>query len=146
MERFFNWTGILIEADQDSFQNLLSRNRNVWSLPVCLSVKPYPTMVCFKDRLRIEELKEKMETNDSHHKSKRAIGLPPNTYNCGLILARDQQANQEPILDQFHVLLRYIFSCFESVFSDYMSHSSEKLLKFSKVLLKSARVTKMLSH
>ena len=34
MERFYNWTGILIEADQDSFKNLLSRKRNTWSLPV----------------------------------------------------------------------------------------------------------------
>ena len=51
---FFNWTGILIEAYQDSFQNLVSRKRNAWSLPVCLSVKPYPIKV--KDNAIYERL------------------------------------------------------------------------------------------
>ena len=46
MERYFNWNGLLIEANQANFQNLLSRKRKSWMLPVCLSLKPYPTQVC----------------------------------------------------------------------------------------------------
>ena len=45
LERSLNWTGILIEADQDSFSNLMTKNRKAWAAPICLSTKPYPTEV-----------------------------------------------------------------------------------------------------
>ena len=45
MERSLNWTGILIEADQKAYSQLASRNRKAYSLPVCLSTKPYPVEV-----------------------------------------------------------------------------------------------------
>lgn len=45
MERSLNWTGILIEADQKAFSQLAGRNRKAYSLPVCLSTKPYPVEV-----------------------------------------------------------------------------------------------------
>ena len=45
MERDLGWTGILIEADPDSFAKLTQRGRKSWALPVCLSPKPYPTEV-----------------------------------------------------------------------------------------------------
>ncbi|XP_046637705.1 protein Star-like, partial [Daphnia pulicaria] len=47
MERSLNWTGILIEADQKAFSQLAGRNRKAYSLPVCLSTKPYPVEVVF---------------------------------------------------------------------------------------------------
>ena len=48
MERFLNWTGILIEADPKSYALLLEKNRKAYSLPICLSLKPYPTQVCIQ--------------------------------------------------------------------------------------------------
>ena len=45
MERFLNWTGLLIEADQEIFKTLLTKNRKAWSSPACLSDDPYPQEV-----------------------------------------------------------------------------------------------------
>ena len=45
MERYLNWTGILIEPDNITFPQLLSKKRKSWALPVCLSLEPYPTQV-----------------------------------------------------------------------------------------------------
>nr|CAH0102185.1 unnamed protein product [Daphnia galeata] len=47
MERSLNWTGILIEADQKAYSQLAGRNRKAYSLPICLSTKPYPVEVVF---------------------------------------------------------------------------------------------------
>ena len=43
MERFQNWTGILIEPDWNQFNELVLCERKSYALPVCLSVEPYPT-------------------------------------------------------------------------------------------------------
>ena len=45
MERFLNWTGLLIEGDQKSFHQLTTRNRKAYTASVCLSTKPYPIQV-----------------------------------------------------------------------------------------------------
>jgi hypothetical protein len=45
MERFLNWTGLLIEADKKAFRQLTNRNRKAFTSPVCLSTKPYPIQV-----------------------------------------------------------------------------------------------------
>lgn len=45
LERKFNWGGILIEANPEAFKKLLSRNRKSWTLPICLSLEPFPTQV-----------------------------------------------------------------------------------------------------
>jgi hypothetical protein len=45
LERKFNWGGILIEANPITFQKQMSRNRKSWTLPVCLSLEPFPTKV-----------------------------------------------------------------------------------------------------
>jgi len=39
------WSGILIEADPDTYKKLADRGRKSWNLPVCLSTKPYPIQV-----------------------------------------------------------------------------------------------------
>jgi hypothetical protein len=45
MERNLNWNGILIEANQKYYDQLLTRNRKAYALHVCLSHQPYPTTV-----------------------------------------------------------------------------------------------------
>ncbi|XP_057368447.2 protein Star-like, partial [Daphnia carinata] len=50
LERKFNWSGVLIEANPLVFESLLSRNRKAWTLPICLSLKPYPTQVSFQPK------------------------------------------------------------------------------------------------
>jgi hypothetical protein len=48
LERKFNWSGVLIEANPETFKNLVARNRKVWTLPICLSLEPFPTKVSYK--------------------------------------------------------------------------------------------------
>lgn len=45
LERFMNWTGILIEPEPTSYQSLLKTNRKSWTVPSCLSLEKYPTEV-----------------------------------------------------------------------------------------------------
>lgn len=45
LERFFNWTGILIEADPINFAKLLDKNRRAYLSPTCLSIKKRPMNV-----------------------------------------------------------------------------------------------------
>ena len=47
MERSFQWSGLLIEADQISHSQLVDRNRRAYTSPVCLSTKPYPMEVSY---------------------------------------------------------------------------------------------------
>ena len=50
MERFLNWTGLLVEAFDNSFNKLMARNRKAYAVPGCLSTKPYPMEVIFLTR------------------------------------------------------------------------------------------------
>jgi hypothetical protein len=61
MERMMQWSGILVEADQTSFGKLLSRRRKSYALPVCLSLKPYPTQVTFKIAYAVGSIQEPAE-------------------------------------------------------------------------------------
>ena len=45
MERSLEWDGVLIEANQKEFSQLLARKRKAYAVPVCLSQHPYPTEV-----------------------------------------------------------------------------------------------------
>lgn len=45
MERKLNWNGVLIEANPSTYNELLKRHRKAWTLPICLSLEPYPTEV-----------------------------------------------------------------------------------------------------
>ena len=47
MERILKWKGVLIEANREYFKYVLSRKRNAYALPVCLSLEPYPTEVLY---------------------------------------------------------------------------------------------------
>ncbi|XP_057380607.1 protein Star-like [Daphnia carinata] len=48
LERQFSWSGILIEANPVTFKKLSARHRRAWTLPVCLSLEPFPTQVTFQ--------------------------------------------------------------------------------------------------
>nr|CAH0110638.1 unnamed protein product [Daphnia galeata] len=50
MERYLDWSGLLIEADKKSFAKLFARNRKAFSLPNCISIKPYPIQVFFNGK------------------------------------------------------------------------------------------------
>jgi hypothetical protein len=45
MERYKNWTGLLIEPDRGSYDSLLTRKRKATHVPACLSLETYPTEV-----------------------------------------------------------------------------------------------------
>lgn len=65
MERFLNWTGILIEADPKSYALLLEKNRKSYSLPICLSLVPYPTRVNFKSTFAMGSIQEKNHSEEN---------------------------------------------------------------------------------
>ncbi|XP_046449258.1 protein Star-like isoform X2 [Daphnia pulex] len=71
MERYLDWNGLLIEADQKSFSKLLSRNRKAFSLPNCISTKPYPIKVLFNGPNNAGGLiVETLEANNNTSKSR----------------------------------------------------------------------------
>ncbi|XP_034952296.1 uncharacterized protein [Chelonus insularis] len=47
LERFYNWTGILIEADPENFSLMLQKNRRAYLSPTCLSIKSRPMNTSF---------------------------------------------------------------------------------------------------
>jgi hypothetical protein len=55
MERYLNWNGILIEANNGLFRQILAKRRHAWTLPVCLSAQPYPTKVCMSFYLKLAQ-------------------------------------------------------------------------------------------
>lgn len=44
-ERYYGWTGLLIEADPLNFVEMLRKGRRAYLSPTCLSVNPYPEIV-----------------------------------------------------------------------------------------------------
>lgn len=48
LERYYGWTGILIEADPINFAKMSLKNRNAYLSPTCLSITRYPTIVSCK--------------------------------------------------------------------------------------------------
>ncbi|KAF0767768.1 star protein [Aphis craccivora] len=49
-ERFYGWTGLLIEADPLNFAKMLKKGRRAYLSPTCLSINPYPEIVSFLQR------------------------------------------------------------------------------------------------
>ncbi|KAK0074206.1 hypothetical protein PV325_008638 [Microctonus aethiopoides] len=47
LERYLNWTGILIEADPINFSKMLGKKRRAYLSPTCLSIKPRPMTASF---------------------------------------------------------------------------------------------------
>ncbi|KAK4005095.1 hypothetical protein OUZ56_006820 [Daphnia magna] len=59
MERYKNWTGLLIEPDRGSYDSLLTRKRKATHVPACLSLETYPTEVSFKSVFQVGSIQEK---------------------------------------------------------------------------------------
>ena len=47
LEMNYNWTGLLIEPNPETFQELLTKNRKSYAMEACLSAKPEVTEVSF---------------------------------------------------------------------------------------------------
>lgn len=47
LELVYGWTGLLVEPNPDMLSKLLSKHRNSWVLPHCLSTKPIVEVVTF---------------------------------------------------------------------------------------------------
>lgn len=75
MERTMQWNGLLIEADQTSFGKLLSRRRKSYSLPVCLSLQPFPTQVTFEVVYAVGSIQELQNPDMSQGRSSRNANL-----------------------------------------------------------------------
>ncbi|XP_046640295.1 protein Star-like, partial [Daphnia pulicaria] len=72
MERYLDWNGLLIEADQKMFSKLHSRNRKAFSLPNCISTQPYPIKVLFKgSNNAVGFIVEILEANNNTSKSSK---------------------------------------------------------------------------
>ncbi|XP_071440088.1 uncharacterized protein [Hetaerina americana] len=59
LEKECGWRGLLVEADPYNFANLVSRNRRAWSSPTCLSTKPYPMTVSFKQEENLGKISDR---------------------------------------------------------------------------------------
>ncbi|CAL7935565.1 unnamed protein product [Xylocopa violacea] len=77
LERFLNWTGLLVEADPLNFSKMLMKNRKAYLTPTCLAVEPYPSVNSF---LMANNVGRLHELNDSD------INLPnsPDVAHSGL--------------------------------------------------------------
>ena len=47
LERYMNWTGLLIEPEPLSYKKLMKRNRKSFTFNNCLSLEKYPTEVIY---------------------------------------------------------------------------------------------------
>ena len=47
LERYYGWTGLLIEADPINFSKMLQKKRNAYLSPTCLSITSHPQIVSF---------------------------------------------------------------------------------------------------
>ncbi|XP_043470295.1 uncharacterized protein LOC122503701 isoform X2 [Leptopilina heterotoma] len=68
LERYFGWTGILIEADPINFAKMTLKNRNAYLSPTCLSITRYPTVSSFlmADNIgRLHEIDDNPELTNS---------------------------------------------------------------------------------
>ncbi|XP_014297568.2 protein Star, partial [Microplitis demolitor] len=77
LERYYNWTGLLIEADPINFRKMIDKKRRAYLSPTCLSLKPYPMNTSFLMANNIgrihqpNELTSKIEnTKDVAHNGK----------------------------------------------------------------------------
>ncbi|XP_006612578.1 uncharacterized protein LOC102673642 isoform X2 [Apis dorsata] len=65
LERFFNWSGLLIEADPINFNKMLKKNRKAYLTPTCLAIEPYPSVNFFLMANNVGRLHEP-NASDTH--------------------------------------------------------------------------------
>ncbi|XP_017887714.1 uncharacterized protein LOC108629500 [Ceratina calcarata] len=68
LERFFGWTGLLIEADPINFSKMVRKNRRALLSPSCLAVHPYPSVNTFLMADNVGRLHEPNE-EDRHRQN-----------------------------------------------------------------------------
>lgn len=61
MERYLDWTGLLIEADPLNFYDMLKKHRKAHMSPSCLSITPFATVVRFEQNRNMGKISEKNE-------------------------------------------------------------------------------------
>ncbi|KAG7189632.1 hypothetical protein KM043_017312 [Ampulex compressa] len=61
-ERFYGWSGLLIEADPLNFSKMLQKNRKAYLSPTCLSIQPRPVVASFLMANNIGRLHEPENT------------------------------------------------------------------------------------
>uniref|UniRef100_A0A8D8RJD1 Protein Star n=1 Tax=Cacopsylla melanoneura TaxID=428564 RepID=A0A8D8RJD1_9HEMI len=64
MERYLDWSGLLIEADPLNFYDMLKKHRKAQMSPSCLSVHPYATVVRFEQNKNMGKIREPDESED----------------------------------------------------------------------------------
>ncbi|XP_063223621.1 uncharacterized protein LOC134531718 [Bacillus rossius redtenbacheri] len=57
-ERTYGWSGLLIEADPSNFAEMVKKNRKAFLSPTCLSIKPHPMKVSFKQAVNIGKISD----------------------------------------------------------------------------------------
>lgn len=65
LERFKEWSGLLIEADPINFTKMLQKNRQAYLSPTCLSVFGQPTLASFLMARNIGRLHEENAMDDT---------------------------------------------------------------------------------
>ncbi|XP_017764908.1 PREDICTED: uncharacterized protein LOC108554213 [Eufriesea mexicana] len=65
LERFLDWSGLLIEADPLNFSKMLQKNRKAYLTPTCLAIEPYPSVNSFLMANNVGRLHEP-NASDSH--------------------------------------------------------------------------------
>lgn len=72
MERYLDWTGLLIEADPLNVYDMLKKHRKAYVSPSCLSVHPYATVVRFEQNKNMGKISE---PDDGEDISKRYVDV-----------------------------------------------------------------------
>ncbi|PNF23080.1 hypothetical protein B7P43_G09128 [Cryptotermes secundus] len=57
-ERHLNWSGLLVEADPLNFAKMENKKRKAYLSPSCMSTKPYPIMVSFKQDFNVGKISD----------------------------------------------------------------------------------------
>ncbi|XP_059489045.1 uncharacterized protein LOC132204522 [Neocloeon triangulifer] len=87
LERFFNWTGLLVEASPKELKLLNSKNRKAWVAPTCMSLSKTPQMITFHENWVLGKVVGKIETavkNETNGTYVDLLCLPFNTLMTSL--------------------------------------------------------------
>ncbi|XP_059482337.1 uncharacterized protein LOC132200691 [Neocloeon triangulifer] len=82
LEKYFNWTGLLVEASSEELISLATKNRKSWIAPTCMSLSKTPDIVTFyEDKLlgKVVGSKEKAVKNQTRGSYVDILCLPFNT-------------------------------------------------------------------
>lgn len=55
-EKTLGWKGLIIEGDPKNYEMVLQKHRKAWSSGTCLSTKPYPGVVLFRQQFNVGKI------------------------------------------------------------------------------------------